>query len=72
MEGSKYHIVYVSRRAREDTVVRAAPASQGGPGDAANERQTGDLGNDIETLLKYNDGKQNRLVECFRVAWLTT
>lgn len=69
MESSKYRIVYVSRRAREDVVVRAAPASEGGPGDEANERQTGDLGNDIETLLKYNDGKLGRIVPRTAFEW---
>ncbi|SPO02727.1 uncharacterized protein DNG_05402 [Cephalotrichum gorgonifer] len=52
MDSSKYHIVYVNRRVREDRVVRAAPTSEGG---VVDPQEIGSLGNDIEALLKYND-----------------
>ena len=59
MDSSNYHILYASRRALEDTVVRAS-ASPKGLADEAGKLGSADLGKNVETLLQYGDGESDQ------------
>ena len=60
MDSPKYHIVYASRRAREDAVVRATDDLRAGFDREAGGQGTGGLGDDLEELRKPGDGKLSR------------
>ncbi|MBE3041819.1 hypothetical protein IMZ48_04410 [Candidatus Bathyarchaeota archaeon] len=60
MDSPKYHIVYASRRAREDAVVRATEDLGTGFDREAGGEETDVLGDDLGALLKHGDGELSR------------
>lgn len=56
MDCSQSHILYASRRARKDTVVRAA-ADSGAGFESDDGEYDGHLGDDLRALVKHGDGE---------------